>query len=371
MTSRTKINGRAGSRIFQVLLLLCCMQPANAEPYLAVQEGLKCVACHTSPSGGGKRNAYGNLYAQRELPATTLGGKEPASFWTGDVFKYLAVGGDVRASWSRNEVPGQTATTDTSLDKFLAYAEIKLVPNYFTLYFDAKVAPDDPEIREQYLRLTLASGRLSLKAGEFFLPYGFRLQDDSAFIRQVSGINFNTPDTGVEVGWEQGRWSTQFAVTRGTAGGPEVDSGKQYSLRVSHVRSRWRVGGSLNFNDSDFGNRRMQNVFAGLKTGRVAWLAELDYIIDEGTLTGRRELWASLLEANVVLARGHYLKLSLEFFDPDGDVAEDEKNRWSLIWEYFPVQFVQTRLGYRRSAGIPQNPAANAELYFLELHLPF
>lgn len=353
-------------------LLLTLLAPsASAEPYLAVQEGLKCVACHTSASGGGKRNAYGNFFAQKNLPARTLGGNDPANFWSGEVLKYLALGGDVRGGWSAIEVPGQAATRDTGLNKLLAYAEISVVPSYLTLYFDAKLAPDDAAIREQYLQLSLANGRFSVKAGEFFLPYGFRLLDDSAFIRQVSGINFNTPDTGVELGWEQGRWSAQFAVTRGTAGGPEVDSGKQYSLRVSHVRSRWRLGGSVNFNDSEFGDRQMQNLFAGLKTGRVAWLAEIDYIIDDGSPTGRRSLWASLLEANVALTRGHNLKLTFEFFNPDDAVAENEQNRWSLVWEYFPVQFVQLRAGYRKAKGIPQNPAQNAERVFVELHLPF
>jgi len=362
---------RIGTRLTPALLLLLLTQTAIAEPYIAVQEGLKCVACHTSPSGGGKRNAFGNLFAQKDLPAKTLGSNDPAKFWSGDVFKYLAVGGDIRGGWRRTEVPGQTATSDSDLDTFLAYAEIRVIPNYLTLHFDAKLAPDDPEIREQYLKLSLANGRFYVKGGEFFLPYGFRLQDDSAFIRQISGINFNTPDSGFELGWEQDRWSAQLASTRGTAGGPEVDSGKQYSLRVSHVRSRWRVGGSLNFNDTDFGTRQMQNVFAGFKRGRVAWLAQLDYIIDDGTPTGRRELWVSLLEANVALARGHNLRLTFEYLDPDDDVAEDEQNRWSLIWEYFPIQFMQFRLGYRNSRGIPQNPAQNAEQAFLELHLLF
>ena len=160
-------------------------------------------------------------------------------------------------------------------------------------------------------------------------------------------------------------------MTRGTAGGPEVDSGKQYSLRVSHVTPMWRVGGSFNFNDAKFGDRQMQNVFGGLRTGRVAWLAELDYIIDDGTPTGRRELWASLLEANVLLKKGHNLKLTFEYFDPDDDVSEDEQNRFSVVWKYFPIQFVQTRLGYRVYDGIPQNPAQNREQLFLELHLPF
>jgi hypothetical protein len=100
-------------------------------------------------------------------------------------------------------------------------------------------------------------------------------------------------------------------------------------------------------------------------------LAELDYIIDDGTPTGRRKLWASLLEANVQLKKGHNLKLTFEYFDPDDSVSEDEQNRWSVVWEYFPIQFVQTRLGYRIYDGIPQNPAQNREQLFLELHLPF
>ncbi|MDH4049832.1 MAG: hypothetical protein OEW68_16835 [Gammaproteobacteria bacterium] len=357
--------------LFAVIALLLAPD-ARSEPYLAVQKGMKCVACHTSPSGGGKRNSYGNYFAQRELPARTLGAATGgANFWDGELFKYLAIGGDIRGGWNRIEVPGQATTSDTEWEEFIGYAEVKLIPNTLSVHLDAQLAPDDPFIREQYLRLSLADGRFYLKGGEFFLPFGLRLQDDSAFIRQVGGINFNTPDTGWELGWEQDRWSVQFAVSRGTAGGPETDSGKQYSLVVSHVRDRWRVGGSVNFNDTAFGDRQMQNVFAGLRTGRVSWLGELDFIIDEGTSTGRRELWAGLLEANVQLTRGHNIKISYEHFDPDDDVAEDEQNRFSLLWEYFPIQFVQTRLGYRIYDGIPQNPAQNRDQYFAELHLPF
>jgi len=342
--------------------------PLQAEPYLAVQKGMKCMTCHAAPSGGGKRTAYGNAYMQTEMAARTL---DMGPIWTGDFGRYLGIGGNVRGGWSQLDVPGEAASSETDLEEFLAYAEIRAWPGYLTLYVDARLRPNDPVVREQYARLSLAGGRWTLQAGEFFLPYGIRLQDDEAFVRQVPGINFNTPDTGWQIGLERGRWSAQFAVTRGTAGGPEIDSGKQYSLRVEQVRESWRVGASLNLNDSPFGDRQMQNVFAGLRTGPVSWLAEIDLIIDEGSVTGRRESWASLLEANYGYRKGHNLKASYEWFDPDRDVSEDEQLRLSLVWEYSPIQFLQVRLGLRHYDGIPQNPSQNREQVFAQLHVPF
>ena len=66
-----------------------------------------------------------------------------------------------------------------------------------------------------------------------------RLQDDEAFIRQVSGINYNTPDTGWEAGYEGGPWSAQLAVTRGTAGGPAatVPSAKNTPPWQGHIKN--------------------------------------------------------------------------------------------------------------------------------------
>jgi hypothetical protein len=350
-----------------LILLGVAHQGALAEPYLAVQKGLKCGVCHTAPSGGGKRTVYGNIFAQSELPQYTL---DLGDLWTGELGKYLAIGGDIRGGWNQIDVPGQPKTSDTDLDEVLAYAEIRPVPRYLTVYLDAKLRPDDPFFREQYVRLSTADNGWYIQGGEFFLPYGLRLQDDGAFIRQVTGINFNTPDTGWQLGLEQGAWTAQFAVTRGTAGGPEVDSGHQHSLRVSYVTPKWRAGGSFNFNDSKFGDRQMQNIFGGLRWGRVAWLAELDYIIDYETSTGRRQSWASLMEANITLSKGQNLKLTLEYYDPDTDVSEDQQNRYSIVWEYSPLQFVQARTGYRRYDGIPQNTVQNREQLFVELHVP-
>ncbi|MGA8203433.1 MAG: hypothetical protein WB812_02885 [Woeseiaceae bacterium] len=356
------------SLAFALLVFAAPGQSAHAEPYLAVQKGMKCGSCHTSPSGGGKRTRYGDLYAQTELAAHKLG---VGKLWTGELGRWLALGGDARGGWDQVNVPGESSSREKGLEEFLAYVEVRPFPKYLTLYVDARLRPDDPLVREKYVRLSMPDGSWAVRAGQFFLPYGLRLQDDEAFIRQVGGINYNTPDTGWEIQYEHDAWTAQFAVTRGTAGGPEIDSGKQYSLRVSRVMPRWRLGGSLNYNDSTAGDRQMQNVFAGLRTGPVVWLAELDYIIDDGRPTGRRGLWASLVEANYEYRKGHNLKLTYEWFDPDDDVSENERTRMSLVWEYSPMQFVQARVGYRTYDGIPQNPAQNRDQLFAELHIFF
>ncbi|MGQ0834122.1 MAG: hypothetical protein ACT4O5_04225, partial [Gammaproteobacteria bacterium] len=54
------------------------------------------------------------------------------------------------------------------------------------------------------------------------------------------------------------------------------------------------------------------------------------------------------------------LKLTFEYFDPDDDdVDEDQQNRFSLIYELAPIEFLQLRAGARVYDGIPQNALQN------------
>ena len=353
-----------------IALLAALSCAARAEPYLAVRQGLKCAACHQNPTGGGMRTALGNSWAQNVLAEhrVDIPGVGP---WMGSLGRFLSLGADIRASEKYTDVPHQDSIRESGFDEVRAYVQLNLLPDRFQLYLDERLAPGSNLRLESYARLWLWNRQLYVKAGQMFLPYGLRLQDDTAFIRQVPGINFATPDNGAEVGLDLGPWAAQLAVSRGTAGGPEIDSGKQWSLRVERVQPLWRLGGSFNYNDSSAGKRRMQNLFAGLRTGPVAWLAEADYIVDDGLGIGGRRQLVGLVEANWNFHAGHNLKLTAESFDPDRQLRHDQRSRFSLVWEYVPIPYLQLRAGARLYQGIPQNDLQNRRLAFLELHLFF
>ena len=354
--------------IFTCIAASCWATRATAEPYLAVYKGMQCSTCHIHPAGGGMRTPYGNVYAQTELAETTSTGNE---LWTGEVVSWLSVGGDLRAEYRYVETPNADSTSTFDLVKGTAYVEARIVPGRLSIYIDQQLAPGASLNREAYIRLNSRTGRFFLNAGQFFLPFGHRLQDDTAFIRQMTGINFTVPDRGVQGGYESGPWNAQISVTNGSGGGRELDRGKQIGLSVRHVRSRWRVGASANTNDSDFGDRNLFALFAGVRTGPVAWLAEIDRISDAMPGLPDRDAIAGLLEANWVYRQGHSLKASYDYFDPDDDASEDHRARYSLVWEYTPMPFLQVRAGARLHDGVPESDLENRNEFFAELHAFF
>lgn len=346
-------------------MLAALVPPASAEPYLAVYKGMQCSGCHTHPAGGGKRNALGNAFAQTEMPANRVG---EGDIWTGQLVSWLGIGGNLRAEYRYVDTPNQEETSRFDVVRGTIYVEATVIPERFSVYIDQQVAPGGSLNREAYLKLKSGSGEWSLTAGQFFLPYGLRLQDDSAFVRQATGVNFNNPDRGVQVAFETGAWSTMLSITNGSGGAAENDTGKQVSFVSNYVRSRWRAGLSFNLNDSDAGDRQMQNVFVGLRTGPIAWLAEVDWINDELPGGEERDSLAGLVEGNWLFRRGHNLKVSYDYFDPDSDLDEDHQARYSVLWEYSPIQFLQSRVGIRIYDGVPQVDAQNRDEFFLELH---
>ena len=111
-----------------------------------------------------------------------------------------------------------------------------------------------------------------------------------------------------------------------------------------------------------------RRLHAGLRTGPIAWLAEVDYIEDRGLPGGNLRRWVGLIEGNWIPRRGHNLKLTLETLEPNTDIDDDEQDRYSLVYEYMPFQFLQLRGGLRIYDGVSGDEAQNRRFGFIELH---
>ncbi len=323
------------------------------------------MACHVNPTGGGLRNDFGVIFSENLLPARTL----PANFptWSGKITNFLRAGLDARASWTRTQVPNNPTQEQRQLDQLRLYADIAIIPQRLGIYLDEKIAPGDVQELEGYVRLNDAAHGWYLKAGKFYLPFGFRLQDQTAFVRELSGISMTTPDTGVELGLEWADWSAQLDYSN-DINNASAAARHQITGQFVWVQSVYRLGAAASVASTSSGNRRVGGLFAGLRTGPVAWLGELDLVRDDGYADGARTMMAALGELDWALHRGQNLKLTAEIQDPDRAVPEDQFTRWSVVYEFTPLPFVQLRAGFRRYRGIPQNDAENRQALFVELH---
>jgi len=348
-----------------VALLLAGMQ-AHAEPYLAAQMGLKCGSCHVNPTGGGMRNVFGNTFAQTTLAQKRIGPEE--DLWTGQVMKFLSVGGNARANYNWQDAPHQQGTNEFDVEEARAYLDFGVIPNRLSVYLDQRFAPGNSTNLEANVRFWVKENTFYVKAGRMYLPFGYRFEDDNAFVRQLSGINMQAPDEGVEAGFESGNWTAQIAVSNGAGGGAETDPGKQITSRMEFVQSKWRGGVSVLYNDTDLGARTGAGAFGAFNLGPVTLLGEVDYFDDDSIGPNGTKLMATLAEADWKLAQGHNLKLTYEWLEPNDDVDEDEQTRTSLLYEWSPIQFVQIRAGVRVYDGIPQNDNQNRKQAFVQLH---
>ncbi len=335
---------------------------AAAEPYLAVRQGMDCGQCHVNPSGGGLRNAFGNVYGQNQLSATPNTGITES--WTGEFSRYFAAGGNLRVAATQADIDN----TDTNLDFATQRATLYLGVNLHervSLYIDQQVAPGGSLNREAWIKLNY--NRFYLKAGKMFMPFGWRLEDNNTLVRQISGINMLQGDDGLEIGWSQGAYSVQLAATNGNGGAAERDDGKQFTLRAARAASRWQLGISAVNNNTDFIDRAGGGVFAGLQTGAVTWLLEYNLLEDKPDAAGAdEEFQVGLLEANWLISRGHNLKLTAEH--TRSDLTRDSSQRYGLVYEATPLPFAQVRIGYRERDSDNNNPLLNGSEGFIELH---
>lgn len=359
-----------------ILSTLALSFSVQAEPYLAIKNNLKCAACHVNPNGGGLRNDFGKIYGQSILPskANTFDSAKMAK-----LTQYLSIGADARfnANYQRNEEKTNNTSTGFAVENAQLYLHFKIPKTGLSFYFDEQVAPGSAINREAFVMYNFAGEDAPqgsyLKAGKLFLPYGLRIEDDSAFIRQATGMNFDNSDNGVEYGLNLGQTTLNLYVANGTSQATNNNDSLLYGARLEHLFSLFRVGASAVLNDGDK-QTLLLNLYAGTQFGDFGFLGEIDYITLEAANTFNQQdinQLVSLLEMNYQWRQGWNFKLTAEYLDTDTDVAENEQTRYSFITEYTPLSNIQLRFGMRVKQDIPQKPKQNYDVVFLQSHFYF
>src|SRR5258708_18555825 len=114
----------------------------------------------------------------------------------------MRVGGDLRAHWSRVAAPNTSSQQAFALEQFRVYADLTLIPDRLGIYVDEQIAPNGSQNEEAYVRDGNTTDGFYVKGGPFYLPFGWRLQDQTAFVRQATRIHLTTPRKGRAVGYD-------------------------------------------------------------------------------------------------------------------------------------------------------------------------
>lgn len=357
--------------------LLVITGVAHAEPYMAVRTGMKCSQCHLNKIGGGGRTDYGQAYTQYQLvmkqtqEAIRSGREEGLSSFDPKLNEAVTIGANLRMEEFARlnaETSNDTADFSADADNELAFSEanvyinVELVKNFLSFYTDMNLGASSGS-REIWMMARNLPFDSYVKVGKTLLPYGLRLMDDRAFIRDKTRYTYNNPDVAGEIGVEPGPVSAIVNVTNS-----RVSS-------VGYVTYRhFRVGGSYGtvYDGAKFDT---YGPFVGANFGRFTALAEVDFITQAATTDTLPDIKqvAQFYEVNFLPMQGVNLKTTFEYFDRNTEIAnsKDGQSRWTFGAETFPVQFLQLGLYYRLNQFIPQNPAANQDIIIGRAHVFF
>ena len=71
--------------------------------------------------------------------------------WTGQVMKFLSVGGNARANYNYTDVP-TGSTNDFAVEEARAYLDFGVIPNRLSVYIDQRFAPGNSTNLEANVR---------------------------------------------------------------------------------------------------------------------------------------------------------------------------------------------------------------------------
>jgi len=334
----------------------------SALPLYATRQGQACATCHFDPQGGGPRNDFGFQFEKNRhmmTPDTTA--KWADLVLANKIGDALYFGTNMRQQYTLVKEDGSSSAAVSTFFPMQGalYATFAPHPNLtITLNHDLR------QVRDAWGMIHDLPLGLYIKAGQFRVPFGLRIDDHTgamrAGFREASVGSFGTSGflpydpRDVEGGLEVGLTPTfgllaSAAITNG--GAAFVNHAQALSGKVSYFGSRFLGGisGYHNYTSSTGRSETRGSLYGGLTV-----LPDLQLLAEAGigrgddgagTLTDPKGLYA---EADYRIGRAWLVRAKYDFIDLDHRVAGRAQERYTVETDYTPVPFADLKLSLRR-----------------------
>lgn len=378
-------------------------------PLYAARTGLMCQSCHFDPNGGGPRNEFGFAYAKNRHslePDTKEEWKDlslrnrvsddfPLYFGVNQRFMLLANrqlnddGVDHLGFWNMENA---------------IYTTFQPHPRLTLSYNAEQTSGANFQSRDAFAVLGLGADHY-LKAGQFRVPFGLRLDDHTvatrnSFLDYQGGARFlpydpRNVDRGIELGGSHGNLFARGSFTNGSSSagnGPPLTNKHPQAVtaKFGYNASVYQGAVSL-YDDWTPGNSAGQSArrtrwgyYAMAHRGPVALLGEIAAGTDQAWAAGavtRTNSLAGFVEADWAPHRAYnvrfrYDRLELNRSSDEGIDALNSWNRFALEGEWVPVPFAELRWTMRLIDPVSDvdglgDPVESEKQAYLQLHLSY
>jgi hypothetical protein len=319
-------------RRYATLITLCTVLfaavPAAANPRYSSRVGQKCLLCHEDPGGGGMRSAYAAEYLLPDEIAMRPYDETSRALLEHALSKSVTVGADMRTLATYSDK--RKTDNDFFAMQGDVYLHFRLDPR-FSVYFDRGISGS----YEVFGTAFVLPGSGYFKIGRFVPPYGWKIEDHTAFVRETLGY-FTPPantDVGLEVGILPGGNSISLAVMNGAPGSVRDTDGKRIYLARAERRTRFgpvrtAVGGSWLQDEAGRIADWTGGPFASISWGPYTWVGECDW--QRRDVGQRTTAFATSHELSRRIVQGLDLLATYDFHDPDLDRKTGARRRIGL-----------------------------------------
>ena len=342
---------------------------ARALPLYAARQGLPCVACHFDPQGGGARREFGFLYEKNRHDLA------PEERWadlvlSNKVGDALYFGTNLRQQYTYVHAVG---TGETGVSTFFPmqgalYAVFAPLPQVTALY-----DRDLRETRDAWVMVHDLPAGLYVKAGQFRVPFGLRMDDHTgamrAGFRDALAGSFGTSGflswdpRRVEGGLEVG--VTPFAATNLTlvtaltnGGGPFAQQSQALTGKLSIQQSGvlGGVSGYHNYRSNSKDTDWRASAYAGLgPLPALVLLGEAGVGESKDVAGTIRRTRGFFVEADYRLSRAVLLRGKYDYVDLDQRTPGLAQERYTVESDLTFLPFVDMKLSLRRV--VPEDAA--------------